>query len=199
MISVNNFADIMIDSERRGSARHVNVLQMALLGVADHWQLCLVLNVGQRGVKARIFGDLKGDNVTLKLRGGEALAARVVWRDAQLVGLEFAEDGLNSLPLLTFGGQDGLARAPRLDLDLKIVVRCGAQIRAGRIQNISPAGARLELPRLRVSHPDLHLRLPGLGLIDAQVRWKSGSDVGVSFNRSLLFKELAQVVASSHV
>ena len=199
MISVNVITNTMIDTERRSSARHVNVLQMALLEVADHRQLCLVLNVGQKGMKVRIFGALKGDNVSIRLRGGEAFMARVVWRDAQLVGLEFAEDCLNSLPLLTTGGQDGLTRTPRLDLDLKIVVRCGAQIRAGRIRNISPAGARIELPKLQVSHSDIHLRLPGLGLIDAQVRWKSGIDVGVSFNRSLLFKELAQVVASSHI
>jgi len=198
MNSVNTATDIMTVTERRSSARHLNVLQTALLEVADHQQLCLVLNISQRGMKVRIFGALRGDHATVRLRGGEALVAKVVWKDAELVGLEFAQDCFDSLSLLTTGGQEGLTRTPRLDLDLRIVVRCGAQIRAGRIRNISPAGARIELPRLQVSHPDLHLRLPGLGLIDAQVRWTKGSDVGVSFNRSLLFKELAQVVASSH-
>ena len=199
MTSASAIANTSIDTERRSNARHVNVLQLALLDVANHLQLCLVLNVGQRGMKVRIFGAFDGDNVIVRLRGGEALTARVVWRDAQLIGLEFAEDCLDSLPLLTTGGRDGLSRAPRLKLDLKIVVRCGSQIRAGKIQNISPTGAKIQLPTLQVSHPDLHLRLPELGLVDAQVRWRSGSDVGVSFNRSLLFKELAQVVASSHV
>jgi len=182
--------------ERSVHGSNVTVLQIAILESVEERQLCLVQNVSETGMKIRAYGNLPSeDEVTVRLRGERAIAARIVWRDAPFLGVRFLDElSSKQIEMVDVAGE--LARAPRLDVDMRILARCGATIRPGRLRNISPSGARIELPRLQLSQRELHLRLPGLGSIDAQVRWSRGSDVGISFNRSLLMSELALLVAA---
>lgn len=182
-------------SERRQGERYITVLQLGVLRCADQVQLCLIVNISQGGMKIRVYGEVPDvDTVSVQLRGGETVNGRIAWRESEVIGVSFVEELQSErlLALLQPAGQG--ARAPRLDVELALSVRSEAVILRAVLRNISPAGARLEFPACQPAGRNVQINLPKIGAVDCQVRWRAGNEVGVSFNRPLLLKDLSQAI-----
>jgi hypothetical protein len=61
-----------------------------------------------------------------------------------------------------------------------------------RLQDISQAGARLEIEEPKVSGGEVTLSLPDLPPVAGVIRWAGGTQLGVSFNECIAFERLAR-------
>lgn len=60
--------------ERRGHARHITILRVALLHTADVKELCVVRNISAGGLSARVYRSFSiGETVQVEFRSDERL------------------------------------------------------------------------------------------------------------------------------
>lgn len=185
--------------ERRCADRQLTMLQLGILENNGEHHPGLILDLGSGGLQFRLFDHVKlGSNIHVKMKGGRCYAGSVAWQRGDLVGISFAEElspsELQQL-LLTLAQ----ARSPRLETNLKVLLRNGASTHVAQLRNISPRGAGLQIGGIKLPFRVVHLRVPGLGNIDGQVRWIQDDNVGIIFNEALSVRQLAMGIRAHGV
>jgi hypothetical protein len=175
--------------------RHVLVLQLAILTVEQHSQLCLILNLGQGGMKIRFFGEApKSRSVTITMRGERSFDGVVSWRKDDHLGIAF-ETALSQSEIVdALSGKSARMRGPRLPVDLDVTLSCGAATMPAKLLNISPSGAAVEVGDTKLDHCPVTLKIDGLDSIPSQVRWTGSGRVGLSFNSPLLLMQMQRAL-----
>jgi len=193
-------ADLCSVADRRTTERHHSVLQLGLVKAGNLAQLALVLNVGCGGLHLRVFGNLPRHNqLRVNLRGGHTFAGRLAWQHGCDVGMQFHAPLSQAELSAVLSQPERNARAPRLTTEIKVLVRSGATRRPGTMLNISPRGAGITMANPDLPQRSIKLGIPGLGTLDAQLRWKNGNLAGVSFNEVVLLRNLARCIQASAI
>ena len=79
-------------SGRRTGERHLSLLRVGALLVADRRELCLIRNISAGGMMIRAYSTIEPDTrVSIELKQGEPVSATVKWARDENVGLEFDE------------------------------------------------------------------------------------------------------------
>jgi hypothetical protein len=191
-------------ADRRESLRHVAVMRVAKLHTAHGEELCLVRNISEGGLKARVWSDLGvGDTLTAEFKSGNHVPGTVVWQRADHIGMQFNEVG--DVTAILGGDEDPAPgfhpRAPRVHLEMPARVRIGARYYRVMLHDISQGGAKVRLAppdRWQEGEPPAVLTLTGLPPIDGILRWHNPEVAGIAFNTPIPLDTLARWVASRH-
>lgn len=181
--------------DRRGAKRHIALLRVALLHVSGSKELCVVKNISQSGLSARVYRKLaSGDEVEIEFKSGELLSGSVIWDDNWNIGIQFpkpidVEAVLASRWVIEAGRGRNL---PRIDIDFPGRLTLGTSSFEVQLQDISQSGARVRMGTAIAAHAKIVLALEGLPPTAGVVRWTRGSEVGISFNECISFEQLAR-------
>jgi hypothetical protein len=88
-------------------------------------------------------------------------------------------------------GAEANNRAPRHGLIRLATLTWEGEALPVRLRNISSGGALLESERSLEPGAEVHLDLPGCGLLAAEVRWSQSGRLGISFREEFDLKKLA--------
>ena len=173
--------------DRREGVRASTVLLIGKVNDGYQDNACLVLNLSEHGLMARLsFTPKVGQALEIELRGLPRCVAHVRWVNGMKAGMQFATRQ-NLEPVFCLMGDDGLvARAPRFDVELDAVVRLAGRQFAARIVNISPGGVRIVADTPVERGQTGQIVLPGHQLcLFGSVRWVHGNAFGMHFSTPL--------------
>ena len=176
-----------IDADRREGARASTVLLIGKVNDGATDNACLVLNLSEYGLMARLsFVPKVGQMLEIELRGLPRCMAQVRWVNGMKAGMQFAERQ-NIESVFCLMNENGVvARAPRFDVSLDAVVRLSGRQFAARIVNISPGGVRLEADVPVERGQTGQILLPGHQIcLFGSVRWVEGNAFGMHFSTPL--------------
>ncbi|MBL0924762.1 MAG: PilZ domain-containing protein [Sphingomonadaceae bacterium] len=181
--------------ERRGSQRHRAVMRAARLSSCVHRveTMGLVRNISESGMLVESpVSFANGEKVAISLMDGDRIEGEIVWQRDNSFGIRFGRwISVDSALARTQSGKGSKPRAPRLTLQLPVLVRTGSLLADGQICDISQRGAKIRfnqyLPidcRVQISHGNLRP-------ITGSVKWQVGNLIGLEFYRTLGVDELA--------
>ncbi len=172
------------------------VLQLASIETGGRVQLGLVLDLSLSGLSLRAATTGKpGQPITVCLREF-VIEGTIAWLDAGKVGVQFYDDLAPEILQSLLSAFDPRMRAPRLNTDLSVKVRLGAEVAQAWLRNISPSGAMLAVDGDPTDRGQVVVTFPQVGPVPGQIRWSDGARIGILFNRALNLKDLGVVVDS---
>lgn len=183
-------------SDRRGGQRYMTVLQTGRI-VSDRAQdLCLIKNISENGMMVRFIAPVKpNERLLIDFKSGRSVHARVAWVKDNIAGLEF-EQPLDVREILSPASSDFVLRAPRLEIDMQVRVKDDEQVETVGLINISQTGAQIERFRFARLGERVRLEIPGLLVMESQIRWVSEDRTGLAFVNSISFDRLATWAAN---
>jgi hypothetical protein len=100
----------------------------------------------------------------------------------------------------TANGDNPTERTARADVSLICDVRQGTRPwKRARLEDISPEGFRIAwLPGCHEDTP-LRIRIPGMEVLSAKIRWKRGDGVGCQFSSPLYIAVFEHIVRQSQL
>ena len=143
----DNRVRAVIPLDRRVERRHMSVLRVGKLLAGDGEELCMIRNISSGGLMAHVYSHhMRGDRVAVETRNGHLLAGAVAWFQSGQMGMSF-DDPIDVLDFLhdeqeNLGGQR--ARAPRLTMDCRALLRRGAEYMHVTVVDLSQGGAKVE-------------------------------------------------------
>lgn len=183
--------------DRRAGKRYTLILRAGKL-VCDAGEfLCVLRDVSEKGMKARLFHRLpQAEAYEVELGGEERYRVEPVWSRGQDTGFRFAGGEVEIQRLLTESGPFP-KRHIRLRLAAELPVRLFADggMRGGRVKDISQHGALIEVPDGLMLSQNVQIEGAGLPSVAGRVRWRRGSNYGVVFQKGFRLDELATLVA----
>lgn len=189
--------------ERREDARHIAVMRVAKLHTAHGEELCLVRNISEGGLKARVWSDLGvGASLTAEFKSGHHVPGEVVWQQDDHIGMRFREDG--NVALILGGDEDPAPgfqpRAPRIQLEVPARIRIGARYYRVMLRDISQGGVKIRPASADgwvEGEPAVTLALAGLAPIEGILRWHHPEIAGIAFNNPIPLDTLARWIAAA--
>ena len=176
--------------ERRDGERHLTLFRVGSIIVEDRRELCLIKNVSSGGMLIRAYSAMTADAaVSIELKQGEILAARVGWVKGDNVGITF-DQPVDVVDLLATSMDGPRPRMPRIEVRCIASVRQDGNVYGMRARDISQGGIKVESDRDLQSGADVVVTLPGLAPIQGVVRWKETGSYGITFNRLLALSDL---------
>ena len=184
----------MAQPDSRRAARSATVLLIGKIHDGCSTTACLVLNLSEFGLMARIaFPATVGMRVAVEMRGMPLASATIRWINGTRVGMEFDhKQDLN--PVFCLMSADGLvARAPRFPVRLKAVLRIAGRAVPVDIGNISPGGVRLSAEITVERGQTGQISIPGHDLcLFGCVRWVQDGAFGFHFSSPLPLSALSR-------
>lgn len=176
--------------ERRHDERHMSLLRVGSLVIADRRELCLIRNISAGGMLIRVYSAITaGTRVSIELKQGEPVHGTTLWAQDELVGVSF-DAPIDVLSLITTPANAPRPRMPRLEIHCTAWVRDDAVVHRTRVVNISQGGVRVEAPNGLPVGAQVTVTLPGLSPEQGVVRWNDGEACGITFNRVLALSQL---------
>lgn len=184
------------EEERRNQPRHRTIFRAARLSsrIHDVEGLAIVRNISEGGMRVESrLGFENGEHVAVSLVDGDRIEGEVVWQDGNSFGIRFFSwVSVEQMLARTADSPKKLRpRAPRIVLDLPVLMRTGNFLVDARICDISQRGAKLQfdkyLPidtRVQISHNDLRP-------VTGSVKWQASNLVGIEFHRTLNIEEFS--------
>lgn len=182
--------------ERRSQPRHRTIFRAARLSsrIHDVEGLAIVRNISEGGMRVESqLGFENGEHVAVSLADGDRIEGEVVWQDGNSFGIRFFSwvSVEQALARTIDGDTNFKSRAPRIVLDLPILMRTGNLLVNARICDLSQRGAKLQyntyLPidsRVQISHNELRP-------VTGSVKWQANNLVGIEFHRTLSIEEFS--------
>jgi len=201
MISLNSAVskidetdDVVEPQERRRSARHTTLFQVAKLCTGRSEELCILRDISDTGLRAEVYCRVEpGEKVVLEMRTGHRVSGHVIWSRDPSIGVHF--DAPISVPevLAHCSFDDRLARMrpPRIDVEMPGLVLAGRNLIDVTIRNISQAGIGVVCTELLQVATDVTVRLAGIGQRGAKVRWYREGECGLQLLQPLTYAEFA--------
>lgn len=155
--------------------------------------LCILRDVSERGVKARLFHPLPpGKRFELELGNGEHYPLDLVWQDGGQAGFRFANGPVDVALLLDEAGPFR-KRQIRLQLHLPVRIVVGGHKRIAMLRDISQQGALIDTAAPLALGQQLRLEASGLPTLFAKVRWRQKAAHGLVFETIFRLDELARM------
>jgi hypothetical protein len=181
-------------TEKRSQARFTVLIRTAKIVSPSGEYLCVIRDVSQQGLKARVFHALpQAEPLSIELATGECEPIVQVWQNGDLAGFRFSEPV--ELPRLLANAPAGRKkRSVRLRFAMPVVIISGGQRHAAGFRDISQHGASLECAAHLAMGERIRLESTGLPPLDARVRWRRTPYYGVIFEQTFRFDELARLM-----
>jgi len=161
--------------DRRRSVRHAAVNQVAKIRLATgREELCLLRDISAEGLKAEVYIPLeRGVSIDIELRTAHTVRGRIVWAANNEIGVAFDAPipAAAMLAHCSFEANGTNLRPPRLKVNLRGLLRIGADARMVSIGNISQAGVQIEAPEPIRIGVQCSIALPGLPARAAAICW----------------------------
>jgi hypothetical protein len=197
--SLSLSAAIPAPPERRRQQRHLTILRVGALIVDGARELCLVRNISAGGVMAHVYRHFEiGTRVHVEIKNDEAMAGRVVWAEESNVGIAFDQkiDVPDLLATSKLLGDGRLARRPRVEINRRVRLRCGAEVYFADGIDISQGGVKLATEQKLPVNADVVVTLDGFRPLPGIVRWVKDDHVGISFLQVIPIGELCEWLRS---
>ena len=169
--------------DRRRSVRHAVVNQVAKMRLASgREELCLLRDISAEGLKAEIYIAVeRGASIDIELRTAHTVSGKIVWVADKEIGVAFDAPipAAAMLAHCSFEANGGSLRPPRLKVNLRGLLRIGADARMVSIANISQAGMQIAAPLPLRAGTACSVALSGLPARDAAVCWWRDGDAGL--------------------
>jgi hypothetical protein len=182
-------------AERRRHRRGIAVLKAAKLIWGRVEDLCLIRNISPAGLMADVYFPVTiGTKVLVMVTEDLPLSGTIIWVRGSSMGVQFDEEIDVEALVAGFGksASGHRARMPRLDVDAWARLRVGARVFSVRLCDVSQGGARVRVEGLSSSGDDAVLAMDRFRPVHGVVRWRHGSQAGISFNQPLGLRELMQ-------
>lgn len=187
--------------ERRGGKRYILILRAAKLICEAGEFLCVLRDVSDKGLKARLFHPLPlCDAYEIEFGSGESFAVEPVWTRGRDTGFRFAAGPIDVQGLLAEAGP-----FPKRSIRLRIAEELPVRLRfdhgelTGWVLDISQHGAQIELPAALPIGQQLRIEARGLPVLHGRVRWRRAARHGVVFQECFRLDELAQLTADMQI
>lgn len=181
------------EAELRTAARFTVLIRAAKLIAPDGEFLCVIRDVSETGLSARIFHQLPECGAMLiELQNGDRYEADLVWQDEERAGFRFHKPV--DVSRLVEVPSHHSKRAIRLNCEASAELLASPQVFPVHIQDISQQGAKLTTPEHFSIDQRVKLRAEGMREIEAKVRWRRDGTCGLIFEETFQFGELARIV-----
>jgi len=192
-------ADIPVE-ERRRSVRHTTINQVAKIRLpSGREELCLLRDISAEGLKAEVYIPLQaGSHIDVELRTAHTAAGRIAWAVDNEIGVAF-DAPIPAAAMLAHCSfeERGNLRPPRLKVNLRGLLRIGADARMVSIGNISQAGVQIEAPQPLRSGTPCSIALPGLPARAAAICWWREGNAGLMLTEPFDYPTFARWRAGS--
>jgi hypothetical protein len=182
--------------ERRRSIRHTTVMQVAKIRLGSgREELCLLRDISPEGMKAELYFPVEaGAHIEIELRTGHMLGGCIAWAENKLIGVAFDEAMPMSAMLAhcSFDDRMGTLRPPRINVDMRGLLKFGIEERGVRIGNISQAGVQVDIAQPLQTGAPCSVGMPGLALRPATIRWWREGQAGLQLNEPLDYPEFSE-------
>ncbi len=198
--SLSLSAAIPSPPERRRQQRHLTILRVGALIVEGARELCLVRNISAGGVMAHVYRHLEiGTSVQVEIKNDEPIPGRVVWEEDSNVGIAFDRkiDVPDLLATSKLMGDGRRARRPRVEINRRARLRCGAEVCFVNAQDISQGGLKVATEQKLRIDADVVVTLEGFRPLPGIVRWVKDGHVGISFIQVIPIAELCEWLRSA--
>lgn len=183
-------------ADRRRSVRHAAINQVAKIRLASgREELCLLRDISAEGLKAEVYIPLeRGVSVDVELRTAHTVRGRIVWAANNEIGVAFdaAIPAAAMLAHCSFEANGTSLRPPRLKVNLRGLLRIGAEARMASIGNISQAGLQIEAPETLRAGTLCSIALPGLPARAASVCWWREGHAGLMLTEPFDYPDFAR-------
>lgn len=148
---------------------------------------CEILNVSAQGVKLRVAADFEAAApLTLVVDSCGEFACDLIWRDGDIVGLEYREqteetDALYRALLADSEGTKGAREAGRVQVLWTGHLRADERSSACRILNVSLSGAKAHVSNPSEVPSPVTLQIDRFGEFYCEVEWREGDYLGLRF------------------
>lgn len=186
-----------LPNERRAGNRAATVFRPVLIETDEFAGFCLVRNLSPNGLMGVVYTQFaEGLPVSIQFNQDLVVPSMVMWSQDGRVGVRFDEaidvsTVLVDLAKKTIEGK--LARSPRVQVQCDGVLSIDDRSLSITVLDISQRGIKVRASFVRPGDEVL-VRLRGLELRKAVVRWTQDGTVGMNFVRPLGFEELAEWV-----
>lgn len=186
-----------LPNERRAGNRAATVFRPVLIETDEFAGFCLVRNLSPNGLMGVVYTQfVEGLPVSIQFNQDLVVPSMVMWSQDGRVGVRFDEaidvsTVLVDLAKKTIEGK--LARSPRVQVQCDGVLSIDDRSLSITVLDISQRGIKVRASFVRPGDEVL-VRLRGLELRKAVVRWTQDGTVGMNFVRPLGFEELAEWV-----
>ena len=188
-------ADVPVQ-ERRRSIRHTTVMQVAKIRLGSgREELCLLRDISPEGMKAELYvSAAAGTHIEIELRTGHILGGCIAWAEDKQIGVAFDEAVPMSAMLAhcSFDNRMGTLRPPRINVEMRGLLKFGIEERGVRIGNISQAGVQVDSALPLQTGAPCSVGMPGLPLRSAVIRWWRDGQAGLQLNEPLDYPEFAE-------
>ncbi len=185
-------------SEQRAAPRFGLLIRAAKLACQSGQFVCVIRDVSETGVSARLFHALPGDeHYQLHMPGGAIYEMASVWRRESEAGFQFAEPV--AVESLINEACAYPKRGLRLAVEFPVTLTTLTQRCTAMVQNLSQQGALIKCDGLFAIEQNLRIEAgdiaPELKEIRAKVRWRRGTDYGVVFDDTFTLGNFARLAA----
>lgn len=184
----------MNPGERRLEGRVTLVFRPVIIELDGFVGLCLMRNLSSEGMMGEIGGVFApGAPITVQLNDHRRIGGVIAWSDEGRIGIHFHEPIDLNAAFEEFGSKQvgGLiTRAPRLPIRCPGEVILPSLVVGIELVDISQAGVKIRASCL-CPGDEVRIRLEGMALRKAIVRWVHMDTAGLSFVSPLGFEELA--------
>jgi len=182
--------------DRRRSVRHATVNQVAKIRLGSgREELCLLRDISAEGLKAEVYIALdRGVSIDIELRTAHSVRGRIVWAANNEIGVAFDAPipAAAMLAHCSFEANGTNLRPPRLKVNLRGLLRIGADARMVSIGNISQAGLQIEATQpLRIGTL-CSIALPGLPARAAAICWWREGHAGLMLSDPFDYPDFAR-------
>jgi hypothetical protein len=182
--------------ERRRSIRHTTVMQVAKIRLGSgREELCLLRDISPEGLKAELYVHAEaGVHIEIELRTGHVMGGRIAWAEAGQIGVSFDEPMPMAAMMAhcSFDDRMGKLRPPRINVEMRGLLKLGIEERAVRIGNISQAGVQIDIAQPLQAGSPCAIGMPGLPLRSATIRWWRDDQAGLLLAEPLDYPEFAE-------
>lgn len=194
--TANNATGDGITKDAGTSPRDRTIFRAARLSSRIHnvEGLAIVRNISEDGMQVETkLGFKNGEHVAVSLADGDRIEGEVVWQDGNSFGIKFfdwvsVEQALNRNSDAPNGFKP---RAPRIVLDLPIILRVGGYLADAQICDLSQRGAKLKFDRFLPIDTRVQISYDALRPISGSVKWQASDTIGIEFHRTLSVEELS--------
>lgn len=171
--------------QRREDDRHLTLFRVGSMIIDGRRDLCLIKNISAGGMNIRAYSPVfAGAAVSIELKCGQPVAGHAVWVEGSNAGIEF-EEKIDVINLLSTSMKGPRPRMPRIETQVLVTVRQGANVYRVPAGDISQGGIKLRSETCFTAGADVVVSLAGLGANPGVVRWCEGGHTGIIFNRLL--------------
>lgn len=182
-------------ADQREAPRFALLMRAAKLTCKQGEFMCVVRDASHSGVNIRLFHPLPDtDYLMLEFPNGDRHQLELVWQEGDRAGLRFAQAA--DIERLLEGPTRFSKRPIRVNLDISAQLLAGATASPARLLDLSQQGAKVICDTRHALDQRARLAAPGLGEVNAKVRWRRDNAYGLVFEDTFQFGDLAQIVAA---